>query len=67
MQGAKRQAINILKKGLSTVGHAETPPCPPDIGGGEMPSSQCWIRPVRLRKLCGTKNASYLVRRECQC
>ena len=31
----------ILKKGLSTVGHTETPPTPPTSGGqggGEIPS-----------------------------
>ena len=34
-------AINILKRGLSTVGHTETPPLPPTppmSGGGEIPS-----------------------------
>jgi hypothetical protein len=30
-----------------------TPPCPPRrrLGGGEIPSGEYWIRPVRLGKL----------------
>ncbi len=39
-------AINILKKGLSTVGHTET-----NTRRREIPSGECWIRPARLRKL----------------
>ncbi len=39
-------AINILKKGLSTVGHTGT-----NTRRREIPSGECWIRPARLRKL----------------